>query len=108
MTEYEGTEDLVNGIEQPSQGLSPEHLERLRKQRTTITPEQILEKGRDFMCQYRFQKKKGTEIFWWAVYGVGQRLSDRFIVDDTLGHPRVFLVGDGRSPSTLTLQRPLI
>jgi len=62
MTEYEGTEVLVNGIEQSSQGFSSERLELARKQKTTITPEQILEKGRDFMCQYHFQKKREQNL----------------------------------------------
>ena len=62
--------------------------------RKHITLEKILERVKEILSPYRVDVKKGTEVEWWAAYQVGRRVSERMIVPDAGGHPRVFLMGD--------------
>ena len=71
-----------------------EHEAKQRAHRATITIDRILGKVQEAMEPYYFGQKEGTDIEWWAVYQVGQRVASPFAVKDSSGHQRVFLVGD--------------
>ncbi|KAJ5688962.1 hypothetical protein N7462_003354 [Penicillium macrosclerotiorum] len=64
-----------------------------RQRRSKITQEGILKQAADALQPYYIRPKDGV-VDWWAAYQIGQRVSPEFIVKDTKGVPRVFIVGD--------------
>lgn len=46
---------------------------------------------------YYFRTKRDQDIHWWSSYQIGQRMLERFIIEDSSGLGRIFFVGDGRS-----------
>lgn len=68
----------------------------IRRKKAEIKKTHILERVGRLVAPYSLGVKAGTNALWWATYSVGQRLAEKFIVDDSAGHPRVFLVGDGK------------
>lgn len=73
-----------------------ENRESVRQKKSQLKQDHILERAAKLVAPYKLKVKEGTNPIWWATYCVGQRLADQFIVRDTSGHPRVFLVGDGK------------
>lgn len=73
--------------------------EEAREKRSDITLESLLETASRVFRPFRIKQKQGTAVEWWAIYHIGQRMTEDFIVRDSTGLPRVFLVGDGRHPS---------
>lgn len=89
--------EMDSGTSEDGVELSEEELrERVRRKKAEITSDDILAKIQQLFKPYRIEMKKGTQPLWWTTYGVGQRLAEKFIVEDSKKHPRVFLVGDGR------------
>lgn len=70
--------------------------EDARQRRSKITQEGILQQAADAMKPYYVRPKDGV-VDWWAAYQIGQRVSPQFIVNDSKGIARVFIVGDGKS-----------
>lgn len=66
---------------------------RVRRQK--VTKEGILKQAADAFKPYYLRPKSEESIDWWAAYQIGQRVSPEFIVKDSTGVPRVFIVGDG-------------
>lgn len=71
--------------------------DEVRRRKADIKRDHILAHVEKLWKPFRMRVKAGTTPVWWATYSVGQRLADRFIVEDSHQHPRVFLVGDGKS-----------
>ncbi|GAA92208.1 FAD binding domain protein [Aspergillus luchuensis IFO 4308] len=65
---------------------------RVRRQK--VTKEGILKQAADAFKPYYLRPKSEESIDWWAAYQIGQRVSPEFIVKDSTGVPRVFIVGD--------------
>lgn len=78
----------VNGVN--GTGSEAKH----RENRNNITLDMIMERVRENLRPYRFEVKEGTEVEWWTVYQVGQRVASELAVRDSKKHSRVFLVGD--------------
>ena len=57
-----------------------------RVDRSTITPETIIASAQRIMRPYKISYKY---LDWWTAYQIGQRVGDRFSLDE-----RVFLMGD--------------
>ncbi|KAJ5933078.1 hypothetical protein N7516_007567 [Penicillium verrucosum] len=68
--------------------------EEAREKRSDITLESLLETASRVFRPFRIKQKQGTAVEWWAIYHIGQRMTEDFIVRDSTGLPRVFLVGD--------------
>jgi 2-polyprenyl-6-methoxyphenol hydroxylase-like FAD-dependent oxidoreductase len=69
--------------------------EDARQRRSKITQDGILQQAADAMKPYYIRPKDGV-VDWWAAYQIGQRVSPQFIVNDSQGVGRVFIVGDGK------------
>ncbi|PYI25002.1 hypothetical protein BP00DRAFT_410538 [Aspergillus indologenus CBS 114.80] len=65
-----------------------------RGQRSQVTLEGILKQIEDVFQPYYIRPKRDDAIDWWAAYQIGQRVCPEFIVKDTTGVGRVFIVGD--------------
>lgn len=66
-----------------------------RAKRSEITLETLLEIAGRVFRPFNIKQKQGTVVEWWAIYHIGLRMTNDFIVRDSTGLPRVFLVGDG-------------
>ncbi|KAJ5115878.1 hypothetical protein N7456_000226 [Penicillium angulare] len=64
-----------------------------RQRREQLTLEGILKQAADAFQPYFIRPKEGS-VDWWAAYQIGQRISPEFIVRDSKGAARVFIVGD--------------
>ncbi|KAI2672723.1 hypothetical protein CBS147355_8050 [Penicillium roqueforti] len=64
-----------------------------RQRRSKITLEGILKQAADAIKPYSLCAKEDA-VDWWAAYQIGQRVSPEFIVNDSKGVARVFIVGD--------------
>lgn len=73
-------------------------VEEARAKRSEITLESLLETAGRVFRPFSIKQKQGTAVEWWAIYHIGQRMTKDFIVRDSTGLPRVFLVGDGEHP----------
>ena len=73
-------------------------VEEARAKRSEITLESLLETAGRVFKPFSIKQKQGTAVEWWAIYHIGQRMTKDFIVRDSTGLPRVFLVGDGEHP----------
>jgi len=73
-----------------------EDREAIRGGKADIKKAHILEQTAKLCAPFRCQVKEGTRPIWWTTYTVGQKLAEPFIVEDSAGDPRVFLIGDGR------------
>ncbi|KAL5050820.1 hypothetical protein BDW71DRAFT_215950 [Aspergillus fruticulosus] len=62
--------------------------------RSKVTLEGILKQARDVFAPYYIRPKREDAIDWWAAYQIGQRVCPEFIVKDSSGLGRVFIVGD--------------
>lgn len=74
-----------------------EEKEDVRRKKAEIKKDQIMEAVANRYAPYSVKIKEGTLPLWWATYNVGQRLAEKYFVTDSKGHPRAFLVGDGKS-----------
>ncbi|KAK5948421.1 hypothetical protein OHC33_010595 [Knufia fluminis] len=68
--------------------------DEVKRRKAEITKAHVLDRAAKLFAPYKVEVKAGTYPIWWATWSVGQKLAERFIVDDAAGHPRVFLVGD--------------
>jgi 2-polyprenyl-6-methoxyphenol hydroxylase-like FAD-dependent oxidoreductase len=74
-----------------------------RGRRSQVTLEGILKQVQGAIKPYYLRPKDDDAIDWWAAYQIGQRVCPEFIVKDKNGVGRVFIVGDGILPDTLTI-----
>ncbi|EFQ97164.1 phenol 2-monooxygenase [Nannizzia gypsea CBS 118893] len=65
-----------------------------RARRGQVTMESIMEQAQEAVKPYYIKHREGTNVEWWTAYQIGQRVSDRFLVTDSNGMQRVFIVGD--------------
>jgi phenol 2-monooxygenase len=78
-----------------------EGIEGVRKseakaRREKITLESILEQAQEVLKPYYIKPISADAVDWWAAYQIGQRVSERFVKQDSKGVDRVFIVGDGK------------
>jgi phenol 2-monooxygenase len=78
-----------------------EGIEGVRKseakaRREKITLESILEQAQEVLKPYYIKPISEDAVDWWAAYQIGQRVSERFVKQDSKGVNRVFIVGDGK------------
>lgn len=73
---------------------------QVKQIREQISSETILQQLEQLFKPYKIKVKTGTQVFWWATYQTGQRLAEKYIVEDKARHPRVFLMGDGKRVSS--------
>jgi phenol 2-monooxygenase len=81
-----------------------EGIEGVRKseakaRREKITLESILEQAQEVLKPYYIKPISEDAVDWWAAYQIGQRVSERFVKQDSKGVNRVFIVGDGKRQS---------
>ena len=79
-----------------------ENRSTIKKIRSHITDALILDRAAQLFSPFRFEVKKGTQVYWWATYGISQNLAKSFVLKDSTSHARVFIVGDAchtHSPS---------
>ncbi|OJI99218.1 hypothetical protein ASPVEDRAFT_125606 [Aspergillus versicolor CBS 583.65] len=65
-----------------------------KMKRSKVTLEAILKQVQDAFQPYYIQPKREDAVDWWAAYQIGQRVCPEFIVKDSTGVGRVFIVGD--------------
>lgn len=63
--------------------------------RSKVTLEGILNQAKEVFKPYYIRPKRDDAVDWWAAYQIGQRVCPEFMVKDSNGLPRVFIVGDG-------------
>ena len=100
--EVEADGDGATGMEIASEASgAAENISRQksRARRAQVTFEGLLGQAKAVFRPYKLDVAAGTEIDWWAAYQIGQRMADKFFVPDNKGVPRVFIAGDGKSPS---------
>lgn len=78
-----------------------EQREEVRKKKADIKKDHILAQATKIYTPYKIVPKSNTRPVWWATYSTGQRLAEKFHIEDSKQHPRVFLVGDGKYLVTL-------
>jgi 2-polyprenyl-6-methoxyphenol hydroxylase-like FAD-dependent oxidoreductase len=88
-------ETVVPDSDQVLAGNGDIKAEDARQRRSKITQGGILQQAADAMKPYYIRPKDGV-VDWWAAYQIGQRVSPQFIVNDSKGVARVFIVGDGK------------
>ncbi|KAL3466088.1 FAD binding domain-containing protein [Aspergillus heterothallicus] len=62
--------------------------------RSKVTLDGILSQAQAVFEPYSIRPKRDDAIDWWAAYQIGQRVCPEFIVKDSSGIGRVFIVGD--------------
>jgi 2-polyprenyl-6-methoxyphenol hydroxylase-like FAD-dependent oxidoreductase len=86
------------GVVEPGSGSANADLKKDAKgNRSKVTLEGILKQAQDVFEPYYIRPKRDDSIDWWAAYQIGQRMCPEFIVKDSSGLGRVFIVGDGES-----------
>ncbi|OJJ65094.1 hypothetical protein ASPSYDRAFT_54456 [Aspergillus sydowii CBS 593.65] len=65
-----------------------------KMKRSKVTLEGILRQVQDAFQPYYIRPKREDAVDWWAAYQIGQRVCPEFIVKDSAGVGRVFIVGD--------------
>lgn len=89
----------VPGVVGPESDHAPsEHgqsKEEAKARRSKVSLESIFEHAAAAFKPYHVQAKEGGTVDWWAAYQIGQRVTEKFIVKDSKGVGRVFIVGDG-------------
>lgn len=71
--------------------------EAAKARREKITMESILAQGQEVMKPYYIKPRREDAVDWWAAYQIGQRMTERFVQQDSKGVNRLFIVGDGKS-----------
>lgn len=70
-----------------------------RARRSKVTEKTIFDNAAAAFKPYYIRPKTDGAVDWWAAYQIGQRVTDNFSVKDSKGVNRVFIAGDGMSPS---------
>ena len=94
--------DMSSGAERDNVVVVGDVRDGIRRKKAEIKKTHILEQAAQLVAPYRLDVKAGTKPPWWATWSVGQRLAEKFIVEDSAGHPRVFLIGDGKLSKLLS------
>ncbi|KAB8256291.1 FAD binding domain-containing protein [Aspergillus pseudonomiae] len=81
-------------VESGSAGTDADLKQEAKGKRSQVTLEGILKQVGDVFKPYYIRPKRDDAIDWWAAYQIGQRVCPEFIVKDSSGLGRVFLVGD--------------
>lgn len=69
-------------------------MKETKARRSRVTLEGILNQAEKVFKPYYIRPKRDDAVDWWAAYQIGQRVCPEFIVKDSNGLPRVFIVGD--------------
>lgn len=86
----------ISEIFEPASRQAEADLKKAAKgRRSRVTLEGILSQAKKVFKPYYIRPKSDDSVDWWAAYQVGQRVCPEFIVKDSNGLPRVFIVGDG-------------
>ncbi|OJD19337.1 hypothetical protein AJ78_00699 [Emergomyces pasteurianus Ep9510] len=75
-------------------GISVETPADAKARRNKITLKSILKQVQSVLQPYYINPKYDEAVDWWTAYQIGQRVADKFIVKDSKGNQRVFIVGD--------------
>ncbi|KAL3483124.1 FAD binding domain-containing protein [Aspergillus germanicus] len=81
-------------VEPGSAGADADLKKDAKGNRSKVTLEGILKQAQDVFEPYYIRPKSDDSIDWWAAYQIGQRMCPEFIVKDSSGLGRVFIVGD--------------
>ncbi|OAX82071.1 hypothetical protein ACJ72_03584 [Emergomyces africanus] len=65
-----------------------------KARRNKVTLESIFKQVQSVLQPYYIKPKYDEAVDWWTAYQIGQRVADKFIVKDSKGKQRVFIVGD--------------
>ncbi|MCJ1472380.1 hypothetical protein MMC13_001027 [Lambiella insularis] len=91
----EGPADEIGGADATDMTtISSEAREKAKERRSKITYESILKQAQLVLRPYEIKLKNGASIDWWAAYQIGQRMTERFLTEDSKHMPRVFICGD--------------
>ncbi|PGH36618.1 hypothetical protein GX50_00480 [[Emmonsia] crescens] len=75
-------------------GHSNETTADAKARRNKVTLESIFKQVQSVLQPYYIKPKYDEAVDWWTAYQIGQRVADKFIVKDSKGIQRVFIVGD--------------
>ncbi|KAJ0417339.1 FAD binding domain-containing protein [Aspergillus carlsbadensis] len=81
-------------VEPGSAGADADLKKDAKGNRSKVTLEGILKQANNVFEPYYVRPKRDDSIDWWAAYQIGQRVCPEFIVKDSSGLGRVFIVGD--------------
>ncbi|KAL2833992.1 FAD binding domain-containing protein [Aspergillus pseudoustus] len=85
----------IPGLVEPGSADSDADLKKDAKgKRSEVTLAGILKQVQDVFAPYYIRPRGEDVIDWWAAYQIGQRVCPEFIVRDSAGLGRVFIVGD--------------
>lgn len=88
-------ENVSPEITQENDGFNGEAAADAKARRAKVTPDSIFAQVQAVLKPYYVKPKHDGAVDWWTAYQIGQRVAERFIVKDSKGMPRVFIVGDG-------------
>ncbi|MCJ1436522.1 hypothetical protein MMC27_005901 [Xylographa pallens] len=74
--------------------MSSEVRQRAKERRSKITMEGVLQQAQTVLQPYQIKLKENCSVDWWAAYQIGQRMTEKFALKDSMDIPRVFISGD--------------
>ena len=80
------------------EGVKGENKTEAKARRAKTTMESIFAQAQEVLKPYFIRLRRPDAVDWWAAYQIGQRVSERFVKQDSKGVNRVFIVGDGMYP----------
>ena len=100
---YVQVDEDIPPVENGAQLTNAERVKKAeaRARRSKVDFNSILAQAQRVFAPYTVKLKEGADIDWWAAYQIGQRMTENFIKRDSAGEPRVFILGDGKSSSTI-------
>lgn len=87
--------NIPGAVEEAALDADADLKKEMKGRRSEIELEGILKQAEDVFKPYYFRPKRDDAVDWWAAYQIGQRVCPEFMIKDSSGCGRVFIVGDG-------------
>lgn len=98
---YVQVQEDVRPVDEECNGRSNGAAVDAKARRSNVTVEGIFKQVQSVLQPYYIKPKYDDDaVDWWTAYQIGQRAADKFIVKDSKGVQRVFIVGDGKHNTT--------
>ncbi|KAG5291801.1 FAD binding domain-containing protein [Histoplasma ohiense] len=92
---YVQVQEDVRPVDEECNGRSNGAAVDAKARRSNVTVEGIFKQVQSVLQPYYIKPKYDDDaVDWWTAYQIGQRAADKFIVKDSKGVQRVFIVGD--------------
>ncbi|KKZ59031.1 hypothetical protein EMCG_00896 [[Emmonsia] crescens] len=91
---YVQVQEDVKPEDSERNGHSNETTADAKTRRNKVTLESIFKQVQSVLQPYYIKPKYDEAVDWWTAYQIGQRVADKFVVKDSKGIQRVFIVGD--------------